>query len=181
MPEQTTMVTKVREGKPSAFSVIDLNFAMKEIAEWALNISLRGASYADARIVDERSRALATKNGKIGSASDAESLGIGIRVIADGAWGFAASDNLSRESVEATAAKAVAIAKASASVKQRDVQLAPEKPATAEWTSPHKTDPFTTSAEQNLELLLKIDSELRSVAGVTLAETNMNFRRDEQW
>src|SRR5881398_2678702 len=182
MPEQTTMVTKVREGKPSAFSVIDLNFAMKEIAEWALNIAaLRGASYADARIVDERSRALATKNGKIGSASDAESLGIGIRVIADGAWGFAASDNLSRESVEATAAKAVAIAKASASVKQRDVQLAPEKPATAEWTSPHKTDPFTTSAEQNLELLLKIDSELRSVAGVTLAETNMNFRRDEQW
>ncbi len=182
MPEQTTMVTKVREGKPSAFSVIDLNFAMKEIAEWALNIAaLRGASYADARIVDERSRALATKNGKIGSASDAESLGIGIRVIADGAWGFAASDNLSREAVEATAAKAVAIAKASASVKQCDVQLAPEKPATAEWTSPHKTDPFTTSVEQNLELLLKIDSELRSVAGVTLAETNMNFRRDEQW
>src|SRR5436190_2910712 len=182
MPEQTTMVTKVREGKPSAFSVIDLNFAMKKIAEWALNIAaLRGASYADARIVDERSRALATKNGKIGSASDAESLGIGIRVIADGAWGFAASDNLSREAVEATAAKAVAIAKASASVKQRDVQLAPEKPATAEWTSPHKTDPFTTSAEQNLELLLKIDSELRSVNGVTLAETNMNFRREEQW
>src|SRR6184192_70355 len=182
MPEQTTMVTKVREGKPSAFSVIDLNFAMKEIAEWALNIAaLRGASYADARIVDERSRALATKNGKIGSASDAESLGIGIRVIADGAWGFAASNNLSREAVETTAAQAVAIAKASASVKQRDVQLAPEKPATAEWTSPHKTDPFTTSVEQNLELLLKIDSELRSVAGVTLAETNMNFRRDEQW
>src|SRR6266699_707873 len=182
MPEQTTMVTKVREGKQSAFSVIDLNFAMKEIAEWPLNIAaLRGASYADTRIVDERSRALATKNGKIGSASDAESLGIGIRVIADGAWGFAASDNLSREAVEATAAKAVAIAKASASVKQRDVQLAPEKPATAEWTSPHKTDPFTTSVEQNLELLLKIDSELRSVAGVTMAETNMNFRREEQW
>ncbi|PYX23365.1 MAG: peptidase C69, partial [Acidobacteria bacterium] len=155
---------------------------MKEIAEWALNIAaLRGASYADARIVDERSRALATKNGKIGSASDAESLGIGIRVIADGAWGFAASDNLSREAVESTAAQAVAIAKASASVQQRDVQLAPEKPATAEWTSPYKTDPFTTSVEQNQELLLKIDSELRSVAGVTLAETNMNFRRDEQW
>src|SRR5437588_10584275 len=182
MPEQTTMVTKVREGKPSAFSVIDLNFAMKEIAEWALNIAaLRGASYADARMVDERSRALATRNCKIGSASDAESLGIGIRVIADGAWGFAASANLSREAVESTAAKAVAIAKASASGKQRDVQLVPEKPATAEWTSPYKTDPFTTSVEQNLELLLKIDSELRSVAGVTLAETNINFRRDEQW
>src|SRR5206468_11178155 len=132
-------------------------------------------------IVDERSRTLATKNGKIGSASDAESQGIGIRVIADGAWGFASSDNLSREAVESTAAQAVAIAKASASVKQRDVQLAPEKPATAEWTSPYKTDPFTTSVEQNLELLLMIDSELRSVVGVPLAELNMSFRRDELW
>src|SRR2546429_1024300 len=179
MPEE---ITKVYEGKSPPSSVINLNSAMKDIAEWALNIAaLRGASYADTRIVDERSRTLATKNGKIGSASDAESQGIGIRVIADGAWGFAASDNLSREAVETTAAQAVAIAKASASVKQRDVQLAPEKPATAEWTSPYKTDPFTTSVEQNLELLLKIDSELRSVAGVTLAETNMNFRRDEQW
>src|SRR3989442_1358533 len=162
MPEQTTMVTKVREGKPSAFSVIDLNFAMKDIAEWALNTAaLRGASYADARIVDERSRALATKNGKIGSASDAESLGIGIRVIADGAWGFAASDNLRREGGEPGAARAAATAKPPASVKQRDVKWARKNPATAEWTSPYKTDPFTTSVEQSLELLLKIDSELR--------------------
>ena len=136
---------------------------MQEIAEWALSTAaLRGASYADTRIGDERSRALATKNGKIASASDAESQGIGVRVIAEGAWGFAASDNLSREAVEATAAKAVAIAKASARVKQHDIQLAPEKPATADWTSPFKIDPFATSVEQNLDLLLKIDSELRS-------------------
>ncbi len=59
--------------------------------------------------------------------------------------------------------------------------MAPEKPVTAEWTSPFQIDPFTTSVEQNIELLLKIDSELRSVPGVTLAETNLNFRREEQW
>jgi len=52
---------------------------------------------------------------------------------------------------------------------------------TAEWTTPCKIDPFTISVEQNLDLLLKADSEMRSVAGVTLAETNMNFRREEQW
>ncbi|HVO80049.1 MAG TPA: TldD/PmbA family protein [Terriglobales bacterium] len=155
---------------------------MKDIVNWALNlVSIRGASYADARVADDRSRALSTKNGKIGSASDSESLGIGVRVIADGAWGFAASDDLSKQAVEATAARAVDIAKASARVKQRDIRLAPEKPVTAEWTSPFQIDPFTTSVEQNLELLLKIDSELRSVAGVTLAETNMNFRREESW
>ena len=155
---------------------------MKQIVEWALNIaSQKGAFYADARAVSDRSRALATKNGRVGSASDSESQGIGIRVLTDGAWGFAAGDDLSRASVEATAARAVEIAKASARVKQHDVRMAAEKPAVAEWTTPYKIDPFTTSVEQNLELLLKIDSELRSVNGVTLAETNMNFRREEQW
>ncbi|MBZ5572540.1 MAG: TldD/PmbA family protein [Acidobacteriia bacterium] len=155
---------------------------MRDIASWALNIAaLRGASYADARIADDRSRALSTKNGKVGSASDSESFGIGVRVIVDGAWGFAASDDLSRAAVEATAARAVDIAKASARVKQNDIRLAAEKPVTAEWTSPFQIDPFTTSVEQNIDLLLKIDAELRGVAGVTLAETNLNFRREEQW
>jgi len=155
---------------------------MRDIASWALNVAaLRGASYADARIADDRSRALSTKNGRIGTASDSASVGAAVRVIADGAWGFAASDDLSRASVEATAARAVEIAEASAKVKQHDIRLAPEKPHTAVWTSPIKIDPFTISVEQNIELLLKIDSELRSVPGVTLAETNMNFRREEQW
>jgi TldD protein len=142
---------------------------------------LRGASYASARIADDRSRALSTKNGKLGSASDSESFGIGVRVLADDAWGFAASDDLCRASVEATAARAVEVAKASAQVKQQDIGLAPEKAAVADWTSPCQIDPFSTSIEQNLDLLLKIDAELRSVSGVTLAETNMNFRREEVW
>jgi TldD protein len=155
---------------------------MKQIAEWALDLAhQRGATYADARVVDDRSRALATKNGKVGSASDSESQGIGIRVIVAGSWGFASSDDLSRRGVEAAAARAVEIAKASSRVKQESVRLAPEKPATAEWTTPHRIDPFSTSVEQNLDLLLKVDSELRSVGGVTLAETNMNFHREAQW
>ena len=155
---------------------------MQDLASHALNVAaLRGASYADARIADDRSRALSTKNGKVGTASDSESLGIGVRVIADGAWGFAASDELTKAAIEATAVKAVAIAKASAKVKQHDVELAPEKPATAEWVTPVQIDPFTISVEENLDLLLKIDAELRSVTGVTLAEANLNFRREEQW
>src|SRR3984893_10823544 len=155
---------------------------MQDIASWALNTAAqRGASYADARIADDRHRSLSTKNGKVGGASVSESFGCGRRVSADGAWGFAASDDLSRAAVETTAAHAVEIAKASSRVKQHDIQLAPESAVSAEWTSPFEIDPFTTSVEQNIELLLKIYSELRRVQGVTLAETNMNFRREEQW
>src|ERR1700747_811408 len=82
---------------------------MKHVAKWALNTAAqRGASYADVRVVAQRSRALTTKNSKVGSASDAESVGMSVRVIADGAWGFAASAELGRGAVEASAAGGVA-------------------------------------------------------------------------
>jgi len=155
---------------------------MKELADWALNVAnQRGATYADVRVVDERSRALATKNGKIGNASDSRSQGFNVRVLIDGAWGFASSAELGRAAVETTAARAVEIATASAQVKQSDVRLAPERALTAEWTTPYRIDPFAIPIEQNLALLEKIDSELRSVSGITLAETNLNVRREEQW
>ncbi len=155
---------------------------MKEIAAWALDTAaVRGASLAEARIVDERNRSLATKNGKIGSASDSETLGIGIRVIANGGFGFAATDDLSREGVQACAARAVDIAKASASVKSQELRMVAEPVAKADWVSPCKIDPFNIGIENNLELLSAIDEALRKVNGVTLAETNMNFRRYEQW
>jgi len=155
---------------------------VKDIAQFALDTATqRGATYVDARIVDERNRALTTKNGKVGGAYDSESLGIGIRVIANGAWGFAAIDDLSRPAVEAAAAKAVEIAKASATVKSQELRIAPEKPALADWTSPFQIDPFTTSMAENIDMLLAIDRELLAVQGVTLAEANLNFRRYDQW
>jgi len=155
---------------------------MKEIASWALETAkLRGATLAEARIVDDRHRSLATKNGKIGSAADSESLGIGIRVIVAGAFGFSATDDLSREGVESCAARAVDIAEASATVQAQALHMALEPPHRAEWASPCKIDPFSIPIEKNLELLFAIDAELRRNKGVTLAEANMNFRRYEQW
>jgi len=155
---------------------------MKDLASSALDTATqRGATYADVRVIDDRSRGLATKNGKIANASDSQSQGFSVRVLMNGAWGFASSADLGRSSVEATAAHAVEIARASAKVKQSDVKLVPEQAVTAEWTTPYEIDPFTIPVEENLYLLQKIDADLRAVQGVTLAETNMNFRREEQW
>src|SRR6476659_8370736 len=156
--------------------------SMKQIAEWALNtVTQRGAGYADVRIVDHRQRSLATKNGKVGHAASAETLGIGVRVLVNDAWGFASTDDLSREAVDKTAAQAVEIARASSRVKEEPVLLAPEPSVKIEWSSPYKIDPFTTSIEQNLDLLTRIDAELLAVKGVTLAESSMQLGRYEQW
>ncbi len=155
---------------------------MQEICKWAVEAAVAaGASYAEGRLVDERQRALGTHNGRVGTAEDYESRGIGIRVLAQGAWGFAATQELTREAVQRCARQAVSMARASATVREQEVRLVSEPAAVAEWSSPCRIDPFSVPIEQSLELLRKIDEALRAVEGVTLAETNLNFRRYEQW
>ena len=154
---------------------------MKDLAERALNtVLVKGASYADVRVIESRDRYLSTKNGVPAQVREAESLGLGVRVIADGAWGFAATDGLTRDSVEATAARAVAIARASAIAKNADVVLAPEQKIIDAWEAPVEIDPFQIPISQSLDLLFEADAEMRRVKGVTLAEASMEFRHTHQ-
>jgi len=154
---------------------------MKEFATWALDTAMaRGATYAEVRALDTRQRYLATKNGQPAQVRESQSLGLGVRVIAGGGWGFAATDVLTRADVDRTAAQAVEIALASALVKKHDVHLVPEAKVIDFWTSVCRVDPFSVPVSSCLELLLKIDAELRRVQGVTLAETSLDFRRVEQ-
>ncbi|HEX5482188.1 MAG TPA: TldD/PmbA family protein [Terriglobia bacterium] len=154
---------------------------MKEYAHNALDTALaRGASYADVRVMDTRQRYLSTKNGRTGQERDSESLGLGIRVVADGGWGFAATQDLSRASIDAAAARAVEIARASALCKKADVRLAPEAKRVDSWEGPCQIDPFCIPVTACLDLMLKVDAELRRVKGITLAEVAMDFRRIDQ-
>ncbi len=149
---------------------------MHEWANWALDTAKRrGATYADARVMDIRSREISTKNGEVGTLAQTESLGIGIRVIASGAWGFSSTDRMTREGVQACAAEAVAIAKASALAKREDVALAPEGSYVDTWQNPFLKDPFRIPVERQIDLLLAADKEMRRVKGVTVAEGSMSF------
>src|SRR6202140_4808990 len=142
---------------------------------------LRGASYADVRVMHQRQRDLTTKNGKVGTLAQSESIGLGIRVLASGAWGFASTDRLTREGVAGCAAQAVAIAKGLALAKRRDVVMVPEEPHVDSWQSPFRKDPFEIPLESQLALLLAVDAEMRRVKGVTLTETDMQFRKIDSW
>jgi len=154
---------------------------MQDWANWGIETALvRGATYADARVMDIRQRELSTKNGEVGTLAESESLGIGIRVIAQGAWGFASTDQLTRAGINACAAQAVAIARASALAKLHNVVMAPEKAYVDTWQNPFVKDPFRIPVERQIDLLLAADKEMRKVKGVTIAEGSMSFRRIEQ-
>jgi TldD protein len=154
---------------------------MKELAGWALSTALsRGASYADVRVNDIRQRYLSTKNDQPAQVRESESIGLGVRVIADGAWGFAATDELTRNGVDRAAAQAVEIARASALCKKEDVRIAPEEKIIDRWESPSRIDPFEVPVAACLDLMLKVDAEMLRVKGVTHTEALMDFRRIEQ-
>lgn len=155
---------------------------MRELAEKALDAATRrGVTYADVRVEEARERHISTKNGEPGHIGYYESAGVGIRVLADGCWGFSATDDLSTAGIEKAASLAIEIARAGTLARQFSVSLAPEDAHVAEWVSPCAIDPFSTTLEQNLTLLTAIDEELRRTEGITLAETSMIMTRKRQF
>src|ERR1700674_3482673 len=155
---------------------------MYDLATAALDTARsRGASCADVRVIHLRQRDLTTKNGEVGTLAQSESIGLGIRVLANGAWGFASTDRLTRDGVAACAAQAVSIAKAAALAKREDVVMTPEDAYVDSWQSPFRKDPFEIPLETQLALLLAADAEMRRVKGVTLTETDMQFRKIDSW
>lgn len=154
---------------------------MRDLAEKALNAATRrGVTYADIRVEDARDRHVSTRNGRPGNVSADESFGVGIRVIVDGCWGFAATDDLSTRGIERAAELAIEIARSGSLAAKGGVRLVPEEAHSAVWVSPCRVDPFSTSLEENLSLLMKVDSELRRTQGITLTETSLVMGRKRQ-
>lgn len=154
---------------------------MDDLVREALDTAVaRGAGYADARLVELAREDLIVRDGRLGALEQSDSRGIGVRVLVGGAWGYAATDATTREGVQACAAHAVAIGRASARVLASPVRLAPEPAHRAVWASPCAIDPFSVSLDRKLDLLLRVDAALRAVKGVTIAESALTFVRRRQ-
>ncbi|HUI77867.1 MAG TPA: TldD/PmbA family protein [Bryobacteraceae bacterium] len=154
---------------------------MKDLALSALDmVARRGVTYADVRAIETRDREISTKNGKAGHVSSTESVGVGIRVLAFGCWGFAATDDLTPHGLEAAASLALEIARAGTAAHKTDVDLAAEERHEATWVSAFRIDPFTIPIDQQLAVLLAVDAELRHEKGISLAEASMHFERRRQ-
>ncbi|RPI48345.1 MAG: TldD/PmbA family protein, partial [Chloroflexi bacterium] len=154
---------------------------MKELTARALNLAqVQGASYADVRVVNRRTQNINLKNGVVEGLADNESQGLGVRVLVDGAWGFASSALLSPAEVERVTALAVEIARASALYKTRAVHLGPPVAHTGSFRTPMRIDPWQVSMEEKIDLLLQADRGLRATPGVRVASSTLAFWRENK-
>jgi len=148
----------------------------KELVALALDvIEKEGVSYGDCRFTRIEEETIHQENGRIDALKRDEDQGIGIRVIKDGAWGFAATSKLTKEDVIRAAKLAVRVAKASTKVKEKDVLLAPAERVEDTYITPITRDPFSVPIEEKINLLFLCDETMRKVKGVNRRRGELYF------
>ncbi|MDB5152644.1 MAG: TldD protein, partial [Mucilaginibacter sp.] len=131
----------------------------KKMADVALNAARsKGATYTDVRIGRYLNQFVVTREDKVENIVDTESYGMGIRVIAGGGWGFAATDRLDNDSIAKAAQMAVAIAKENARIQTEPVQLVPQKGfGEVSWKTPIEKNGFDVPIKEKTDLLLSVN------------------------
>jgi TldD protein len=139
-----------------------------------------GAGYADARVVVRRTQNVGTRNGAVESVADGETAGVGVRVLVEGAWGFACDRRLSEAGARDAAVRAVDFARASASHgSRRNVELAPVPPAQGRYTTEAARDPVDVPLEEKVALCLRAEEGLRH-ADVAITSASVRALREER-
>jgi TldD protein len=170
-----------RSPHPQAKGAPAPDAALVELANVALDAATRaGASYADVRIADYRNRQISTREKRVQALKDEESRGFGVRVIADGAWGFAASSVIDKDEIARIAVKAVEVAKSNAALRTKPVQLAPAETYVGVWNTPIRIDPFAVSLDDQVQRLLSINAEALKNQGVNFCTSSMDFVKEHK-
>src|SRR5471030_1233481 len=140
----------------------------KMLADTAMTAATQaGATYCDVRVGRYLNQFITTRDLNIENVTNTESAGVGVRVIAGGAYGFAATNDMSPDGVAAAARQAVAIAKANSKLQTEPVQLAPT-PGVGEvaWATPIKKDWRLVPIKEKAELLIATN-KFRSRQGLS--------------
>jgi TldD protein len=132
------------------------NKLRKALADTAMTAATQaGASYCDVRIGRYLNQFITTRDMTVQNVVNTESAGVGIRVVAGGAYGFAATNDMTPDSVANAARQAVAIAKANARLQSEPVRLAPVKGVgEVSWATPIKKDWRLVPIKEKADMLL---------------------------
>ncbi|TQM16081.1 TldD/PmbA family protein [Pseudonocardia kunmingensis] len=141
-----------------------------------------GAQHADVRVERILSQGIDLRDGSVTAVSDTTTVGLAVRVIVDGVWGFASHVELTRERAAATAERAVAVARTLAPVAVERVERADEPVhAGAEWVSPYEVDPFAVPTREKIALLTEWSQRLLAADGVDHARVGVAQVREHKF
>jgi TldD protein len=154
---------------------------MKHLVQNILDTAkLKKVPYADIRIVRRQNEEIEVKNGKVEGLMHDEDFGFGIRVLSQGAWGFACSSKVTRKEMEVVLGKALKIAKASSKAKGKEILFPSTSPVTDRYTTPISIDPFDVAPEKKIDLLLKADEIIRRNKKVKISEAFLGSYKTEK-
>ena len=145
---------------------------LKECIEWLRG---KGVTYADCRYIRKENEAIRVSDSVVDSLSRNIDVGVGMRVLADGCWGFAATAIVTPAELMKTANQALQVAKASAVTKHDPVVLAEQEPFVDFYQSPCVRDPFAVPTDEKIGLLVKVTDVLKKAKKIKSAEAAMNF------
>lgn len=155
---------------------------MKELGAYFQDIARReNIEYADIRIGYYRTQFLFLQDLSPKEINDEERMGFGIRVLYDGAWGFASSTKVEKAEIERVLKKAIEIAKASSLVRgEYRVKLAKEPVHVDRYVVPVEIDPFKVPVEEKIDLLYKVNDVMLKVKGIVKTYSHIEVRRRDQ-
>lgn len=155
---------------------------MKDLLQAALDAATdAGAGYADARGAEIETESLSVRGPLVEALDRSTSCGFGVRVLVDGAWGFASTARLEAEEAARIARLAVEVARASAQVMNAPIELVPEPVHVDSWSSPFDKDPFAVSVEDKVSLLTSATAEMSTVRDVHIARGTLDLLRQHTW
>jgi TldD protein len=143
-------------------------------------IKSKKIDYADARYVERKNESITVKDGTLEALSRDEGRGIGIRVLHNGCWGFAASARIGSADLRKLADRAIGVAKASAVTKGKPAVLAPTQIYQDKYISPMIENPFNVSLDEKINLLMNVNDILRKQKKIKIIESSLDFFRNDK-
>ena len=139
-----------------------------------------GADNADLRIHRIVNEVVALRDGELETSIVDREIGLAVRVIVGGTWGFASHAELDPDVAAETARRAVAVARALSPLNAETVALAPEPVyGDVSWVSDYRTDPFTIPAADKIELLAEYSGRLLAADGVSHVSASLHAVKEQ--
>jgi TldD protein len=161
---------------------VELDGHFDDAAGRALDTAVaRGAQYADVRCEVARTERIEVRNGIVAALADSTSAGFGIRALVDGAWGFAACRDAGREALDATAARAVSLARAGAAVARRRIGKPPEHAYVDSFATPVQRDPGDVPLGDRVALLLEAERRLHAEPDISVGRAWIDLWRTDKY